>query len=235
MKNQARSFRSGPPSVPPNWLRLYLGLGAPSRFRKKLLAFRSVFRLNSYTLPWMLLVPDLVTAATLPPALRPAEASYILVCTMNSWSESMDGTERLGFSPVPIEFASTPLMIMLLESARWPLTYTATSPRPNSEEFPTEPEAPAVIANNCWKLRVGNGSESISFSSMTVPRAELSVCTSGDWPVTETVVGKPATLRATSATVLAVIWTTMPCSLADANPLEVTSSRYAPGSSRGNA
>src|ERR1019366_516353 len=184
MTNQARSFRSGPPSVPANWLRLYLGLGAPSSFRKKLLAFRSVFRLNSYALPWMLLLPDLVTAATLPPELRPAEASYMLVCTMNSWSESMDGTERFGFSPVPMEFASTPLMMTLLESARCPLTYTATSPRPSSEEFWMEPEVPVVRVNNCWKLRVGNGSEVISFASMTVPRAELSVCTSGDSPVT---------------------------------------------------
>src|ERR1019366_6198906 len=172
--------------------------------------------------------------ATLPPELRPAEASYMLVCTMNSWSESMDGTERFGFSPVPMEFASTPLMMTLLESARCPLTYTATSPRPSSEEFWMEPEVPVVRVNNCWKLRVGNGSEVISFASMTVPRAELSVCTSGDSPVTETVVGAPATLRATSMTELSVILTAIPCSLTEANPAWVTSTRYAPGSSRGN-
>jgi|CZKY01.1.fsa_nt_gi hypothetical protein len=45
---------------------------------------------------------------------------------------------------------------------------------------------------------------------MTVPRAELSVCTSGDSPVTETVVGEPATLGATSTTELSVILTAMP-------------------------
>ena len=116
-------------------------------------------------------------------------------------------------------------MIMLLESARWPLTYTAASPRPNSEEFPREPEVPAVRANNCWKLRVGNGSESIAFSSMTVPRAELSVCTSGDSLVTAIVVGAPATLRTTSMTELSVIRTMMPSTLAEANPLWITSSR----------
>ena len=82
-----------------------------------------------------------------------------------------------------------------------------------------EPEVPVVRASNCWKLRVGSGRSRTWVSSMTVPRAELSVCTSGDSPVTETVVGAPATLRATSATVLSVIWTTMPSSLPDANPL----------------
>jgi hypothetical protein len=60
---------------------------------------------------------------------------------------------------------------------------------------------------------------------MTVPRAELSVCTSGDSPVTETVVGAPATLRATSTTALYVILTLMPSSLIEANPLRVTSVR----------
>ena len=137
----------------------------------------------------------------------------MLVCTMNSCSESMDGTARFGFSPVPMEFASTPLMMTLLERARCPLTYTATSPRPKSEEFWSEPEVPVVRVSNCWKLRVGNGRSRISFSSMTVPRAELSVCTSGDSPVTETVVGEPATLRPTSTTELSVILTAMPSSL----------------------
>jgi hypothetical protein len=57
-----------------------------------------------------------------------------------------------------MEFASTPLIMTLFESARWPLTYTATSPRPNSEEFWRGPEVPVVRVSNCWKLRVGSGS-----------------------------------------------------------------------------
>ena len=219
---------SGPPKVAPNWLRLYAGRGVTtpsSPFRKKLLASNAVLRRNSYTSPWKRFVPDLVTAAMLPPELRPAEASYMLVCTMNSWSESIAGTARFGLSPVPMEFASMPLMTRSFESARWPLTFTSTSPRPRSEEFVKEPEVPAVSVNNCWKLFVGRGRSRICCSSITLPRPELSVCTSGDSPVTETVVGAPATLRATSTTAVSVILTTTPSSLADANPLWSTSSR----------
>src|SRR5208282_2369822 len=68
--------------------------------------------------------------------------------------------------------------------------------------------------------------QSVHFiSSMTVPRVEFSVCTSGDCAVTEIVACVVATLRPTSTTVLSVILTTMPSSFTGAKPLELTSSR----------
>src|SRR5205809_4664158 len=81
----------GPPAAMPNWLRCRNGLARPALFAKKLLASSWLLRRNSYTDPWRLLVPDLITALTNAPALRPNSAEYAFVWILNSSSASTEG------------------------------------------------------------------------------------------------------------------------------------------------
>ena len=41
------SLRMGPDTIPPNWLRIYFGLGSPDALEKKSAAFSERLRLNS--------------------------------------------------------------------------------------------------------------------------------------------------------------------------------------------
>ena len=84
-------------------------------------------------------------ASTLPPALRPDDASYMLVCTMNSWRESVAGTAMFGVELVPIEFASMPLMRTLLLVVRWPFTEMIASPRPSLALLPKALSRPRLL------------------------------------------------------------------------------------------
>src|SRR5215212_4698733 len=52
LKKNVLSCRIGPPTAPPNWLRLNGGRGLPIRFWKKSLAFKTLLRQNSYAVPW---------------------------------------------------------------------------------------------------------------------------------------------------------------------------------------
>src|SRR5262245_49012829 len=79
-KKKSFSLRTGPPKVPPNWLRFSVSWLAA----KKLRAFKEPLRRNSNTLPWNWLVPDFVTAFTVAPGCRPYRAESVLVCTLNS-------------------------------------------------------------------------------------------------------------------------------------------------------
>src|ERR1700738_1298087 len=85
------SLRIGPSISPPNWLRMYLGLGLAARLAKKSEALNERFRLNSYATPWKLLVPDFCTALTSAPAACPYCALILLVSMVNSRTDSSGG------------------------------------------------------------------------------------------------------------------------------------------------
>ncbi len=61
----------------------------------------------------------------------------------------MLGTARFGVELVPIELASTPLILTLLLVVRCPLTLNAVSPRPKSVLLGTEDCAPACSTRSC--------------------------------------------------------------------------------------
>src|SRR5437868_5801258 len=83
-KKKVLSFRIGPPILAPNWFRLKGG----TERAKKLRESNTLLRRNSYALPWKELVPDLMTAFTVAPRLRPYSALLELVITENSWRAS---------------------------------------------------------------------------------------------------------------------------------------------------
>ena len=62
-KKNIRFFMTGPPSVPPNWLRLSPSLAVANL----LISLKRESRRNSNIVPWNALVPDLVTALTVAP------------------------------------------------------------------------------------------------------------------------------------------------------------------------
>src|SRR5690242_21595752 len=84
----------GPPSEPPNVLRITLGgrLDSPARncacLLNQSLATVMVGRWYSYADPWKRLVPPLVTSETCAPEERPESALEFVVTTRNSCSES---------------------------------------------------------------------------------------------------------------------------------------------------
>ena len=61
----------GPPNDVPNKFRINFWRGTPERLLKKLLALVSVLRWNSYSEPWKMFVPPLVTSAICAPEPRP--------------------------------------------------------------------------------------------------------------------------------------------------------------------
>jgi hypothetical protein len=74
-------FRTmGPPSVPPYWLRFSVSVSEAKAFR----ALRAPLRKNSKMLPWNSLVPDFVTAFTVPAECWPYCADKPLVSSLNS-------------------------------------------------------------------------------------------------------------------------------------------------------
>src|SRR5262245_51334647 len=62
-KKNNLSLITGTPTVKPNWFWLRKAFSG----RKKLLAAKALFRLNSHRLPWILLVPDFVITFMIPP------------------------------------------------------------------------------------------------------------------------------------------------------------------------
>ena len=64
----------GPPIDPPNWFCLKGGLDAVGE-TKKFFASKMLFRTNSNTLPWKLLLPDFVMTLITPPDFPPNSAS----------------------------------------------------------------------------------------------------------------------------------------------------------------
>src|SRR6185312_1899632 len=87
-KKKSLFFRTGPPSVAPNWLRISLVRGRPFKLLKKELASKSVLRLYSYAEPCQLLSPLLVERVICAPLPRPLAARGFAVSPRNSWIES---------------------------------------------------------------------------------------------------------------------------------------------------
>src|ERR1700737_2783989 len=90
-KKNSLSFTMGPPTVPPNWLRLRASFWVP----KKLGALSAPFGRNSKEGAWMAFVPDLVTILTTAPPEPPYLASKLLVSTENCESASGLGKPAL--------------------------------------------------------------------------------------------------------------------------------------------
>src|SRR5215467_4750497 len=106
----------GPPNVAPPWLRF-----KPSGdVEKKLLAFRSVFRMNQKTSPCTVLVPLLVTMLTEPAELFPTSRPALLVTMLNSCTASGNGNARLVLNRLSL--LSPPSRVYLSWFCREPLT-----------------------------------------------------------------------------------------------------------------
>ena len=71
VKKNVWSCSIGPPSVPPNWLRLSGGVASTEPH-----SFALIFPLRTYSKaePWYLLVPDFVTTLMMPLEKRPYSA-----------------------------------------------------------------------------------------------------------------------------------------------------------------
>ncbi len=89
-KKNSFSLIIGPPSCPPNWLRLNGG-GSVEVKVKKLRASSASFRKNSNSSPWNSLLPDRVAILTTAPALWPCSALKVELSTLNSCTAPMDG------------------------------------------------------------------------------------------------------------------------------------------------
>src|ERR1700721_4394432 len=93
----------GTPTLNPNWLRLNVGFlkgtVAPVlltvRGLKKPAAFRSVLRMNSYTVAWKRLVPLCDATLIVAPEDRPYSAFSLSVTTWN-WATESGGTGMIG-------------------------------------------------------------------------------------------------------------------------------------------
>ncbi len=89
-KKNSFSLMIGPPSCPPNWLRLNGG-GSLAVKVKKLRASSASFRKNSNNSPWNSLPPDLVAMLTTAPELWPFSALKVELSTLNSCTAPIEG------------------------------------------------------------------------------------------------------------------------------------------------
>src|SRR5205823_3164554 len=71
---------------------LVTSVRSPFKVEKYSCALNLSLRMNSKTSPWNAFVPDLVTAPTCAPESTPLDAFCAPVCTLNSCSESGNGT-----------------------------------------------------------------------------------------------------------------------------------------------
>src|SRR5439155_19202986 len=88
----------------------------------------------SYAVPWKLFVPDFVTTLTIPPALRPYSALYVLVNIRNS--SIMSG---FGLSTTPLFrrlLLTPPSRRYVTESWRPPATLKQVEVPPHTLRFP---------------------------------------------------------------------------------------------------
>src|SRR5512143_3950207 len=98
--------------------------GFPERLANQSLALRASFRKYSNIVAWYWFVPPFVMTSTWAPALRPVVASYIAVCTLNSWMVSGLGIGAPG-EPPPGDCATSltgrPSILKLLSTEVAPL------------------------------------------------------------------------------------------------------------------
>src|SRR5215471_18346701 len=118
MKN-VLSFRIGPSTSPPYWLRMYFGFGLAARLSKNVDALKSVLRLNSYSTPWNRFVPDFCIALTSAPDAWPYCALMLLVSTVNSDTDSIGGVTFQEPS-LKLSLLSAPFSILVVPDSRAP-------------------------------------------------------------------------------------------------------------------
>ncbi|PYR40184.1 MAG: hypothetical protein DMF93_11745 [Acidobacteria bacterium] len=85
-----RSCTSGPPTMPPNWLRRYSGVVAFAAW-KTFRALSASCRRNSKPVPCARFVPLFVVRFTTPPLKRPNSAGGLLLSILNSRTASTTG------------------------------------------------------------------------------------------------------------------------------------------------
>src|SRR5579871_2070302 len=157
------SLRRGPPMDDPNWLYRRGFLGWPVAFEKKFGASMSSLRKNSNADPCQLLVPDLVSRLTTPPATFPNSAEYDPACTENSRTASK-GILKSFPRPSADDVTENPSTRNRLALSRWPFTFMAFGD-------PVSPGAPgftpALSPINCCQLRPFNGISATVFSETT--------------------------------------------------------------------
>src|SRR5882724_2863865 len=83
-KKNVRLLAMGPPTLPPHCSRSNCAFGSPCCAERKSSEFSSLLRKYPYPDPLKLLVPDLVTALTMPPTERPNSAAPPMFSTWNS-------------------------------------------------------------------------------------------------------------------------------------------------------
>src|SRR6266478_1191390 len=171
----------------------------------------------------------------LPPEVFPWDASYRLVCTRRSSSESGDGMGKFPRLLLPRLFASVPLITRLLLVPRCPSTNMIAWPRPASVAFGSGADVPALSASRKVKFRVESGKLWSTSPVSTLPRTALVVFTV--WATSAETVTSVLTWPSSNETLRLVISVTPTDTLASRTLLKLacsTATLYAPGVTNGN-